>query len=124
MTQVWRNRAMPRLALAVVILVVIAAASLAGELPSECVFLKSGANGALSDVQFMPGRPVSFVVIHDEAGKPGRCLYSMKRIPYSITCQGRKPEPFSFVRSDLRSETYDILVFRNSYGRKVCYKPV
>ena len=109
--------------LAVALLSFAAAPALADEFPVGCDFHKVGAaKDQLDDVQFIPGEAFSFVVIHDEAGKPARCLYSIETIPFTITCRGLAPEPFSFAGPAL--QTHDILVFRNVAWYKVCYKPV
>ena len=109
--------------LAVAFLSFAATPAPADEFPEGCFFHRAGApEDQLGDVQFIPGEAYSFVVIHDEAGKPARCLYSIETIPFTITCRGQAPEPFSFAGPAL--QTHDILVFRNAAWYKVCYKPV
>jgi hypothetical protein len=109
--------------LAVALLSFASTAASADEFPAGCVFYKAGApKDQIDDVQFIPGEAFSFAVIHDKAGKPTRCLYSTETTPFTITCQGRAPEPFSFAGPALH--THDILVFRNAAWYKVCYKPV
>jgi hypothetical protein len=109
--------------LAVALLSFAATPAPADEFPVGCFFYKvGGPKDQLGDVQFIPGEAYSFVVIHDDAGKPSRCLYSTETIPFTITCQGQASAPFSFAGPAL--QTHDILVFRNAAWYKVCYKPV
>lgn len=111
--------------LAAALFVFPAGSVLAHGFPVGCVFQKAGASQhQLDDVEFVPGTRFSFVVIHDKAGKPSRCFYSTKTTPFTITCNGRAPEPFSFAGPALNAQSHDILVFRNSAWYKVCYKPV
>lgn len=125
MIQASRYRPEAAAMLAVALLAFAATPALADEIPAECIFYKVGTPKYWrGDVQFSPGGVFSFVVIHDEAGKPTRCHYSIETIPFSITCHGRAPEPFSFVGSTLDVQNHDILVFRNAAWYKVCYKPV
>jgi len=125
MIKAWRKRSEDGIALAVALFAFAATPALADEFPVGCVFQKGGTpNSELADVQFMPGDTLSIVEIHDETGKPTRCLYSIKTTPFSITCRGREPEHFSFVGPTLGVQTHDILIFRNAVWYKVCYKPV
>lgn len=110
---------------AAALFVSMATSALADEFPVGCIFHKaSPSQHQLDDVEFIPGERVSFVVIHDKAGKPTRCLYSTKTNPFTITCDGRAPEPFSFAGATLDAQSRDILIFRNAAWYKVCYKPV
>lgn len=110
---------------AVALFVATATSALADEFPVGCIFHKAGASQrGLDDVQFISGKRLSFVMIHDKDGKPTRCLYSIKTTPFTITCGGRAPEPFSFVGPTPDAQSHDILVFRSATWYKVCYKPV
>jgi hypothetical protein len=123
--QAWRKRSEAGAVLTVTLLAFAATPALADEIPADCVFYKVGTPKYWrGDVQFSPGEAFSLVMIHDEAGKPIRCRYSIRTIPFSITCHGRASEPFSFVGPTLDVQTHDILVFRNAAWYKVCYKPV
>jgi hypothetical protein len=111
---------------AFVLLFLAAAPAFADEFPGGgCIFYKFGRpEYRRGDVQFIPGRGLSLIEIHDAAGKPTRCRYSIETMPFYIRCHGREPEPFSFVGPTMHVQTHDILVFRNAAWYRVCYTPV
>lgn len=120
-----RKRSEAGVVLAVVLLAFFATPALAEEIPAGCIFYKAGTpKYRRGDVQFSPGEAFSLAMFHDEAGKPIRCRYSIKTVPFFIICHGRAPEPFSFVGPTLDVQTHDILVLRNAAWYKVCYVPV
>jgi hypothetical protein len=124
MIQASRKRCKGR-SLFIAALLILATPALADEFTGGCVFYKAGTpEYRRGDVQFIPGDAFSLVVIHNEAGKPTRCLYSMATPPFKITCRGHTTELFSFVGPTLDVQSHDILVFRNAAWYKVCYKPV
>jgi len=92
MIQVSRKRPEGGAMVAFVLHFFAATPALADEFPGGgCIFYKVGTpEYRRGDVQFMPGRALSFVEIHDEAGKPTRCRYSTETIPTSSATVRRR----------------------------------